>query len=162
MRWKAPVSLIGRLISLPYCRPDTLLGESLAKEVKDFGVKVVVVEPGAFRTRFLNQASMMLPEGWTQADSAYSKDNAATKTVEYMKSASEKQPGNPVEAAKIMWDVVTENGVGTNLAKARRDGKVFRVLLGSDALGRMDQHLAEREETRRIFADVAPLTDFKE
>jgi NAD(P)-dependent dehydrogenase (short-subunit alcohol dehydrogenase family) len=39
----------------PTCYTDILVGlpESLAHEVSDFGIRVLMVEPGAFRTRFL-------------------------------------------------------------------------------------------------------------
>ena len=76
-----------------------LMSSSLKAEVEPLGLKVIVVEPGPFRTNFrysLKGAPMTIP--------AY-KDTAWTRYPENTVSKND-QPGDPKKAAKILMDVV--------------------------------------------------------
>lgn len=95
--------------------------ESLATEVKSFGIKVTVVSPGYFRTNFLNDTSLSVPK--TQM--------AVYQTVREMQNTHENdyngnQNGDPVKAAKVMIEV------------AENPEAPLHLFLGADAY-----HLAE-------------------
>lgn len=68
--------------------------ESLAEEVKDFGIKATIVSPGYFRTNFLNDSSLNVPKNQLQE----------YKTVRDVQAAHENeingnQQGDPQKAA---------------------------------------------------------------
>lgn len=68
--------------------------ESLAEEVKDFGIKATIVSPGYFRTNFLNGSSLNVPKNQLQE----------YKTVRDVQAAHENeingnQQGDPQKAA---------------------------------------------------------------
>jgi NAD(P)-dependent dehydrogenase (short-subunit alcohol dehydrogenase family) len=76
------------------------LSEALSKEVAPFGIKVVIVEPGPFRTdwagRSLKQTANIIE--------AY--DATAGARRRQISSYSGQQPGDPVRAAQAIIDVV--------------------------------------------------------
>jgi len=92
------------------------LTESLATEVKDFGIKATVVFPGYFRTNFLDQSSLNTPKVQL----------AEYESVRNVQKAHEQeingnQPGDPVKAAKAM------------IAIAERELPLVHFFLGQDA-----------------------------
>ncbi|HSI59868.1 MAG TPA: oxidoreductase [Ideonella sp.] len=76
------------------------LSEALAQEVAPLGIRIILVEPGAFRTEFLGR-SMLLAE---QRLPIY--EDTASKLREYSSSMSGKQPGDPVRGAAVVFDAV--------------------------------------------------------
>jgi len=75
--------------------------EALAQEVSSFGIRVVLVEPGPFRTEFL-AGSMKLPE---QRIDAYAR-TAVGQMYGYMEKMNGKQEGDPVKGAQAIVDYV--------------------------------------------------------
>ena len=118
------------------------LSDALRKEVGPLGIKVMVVEPGAFRTEFaghsLKQASARIAD-YASTAGPRRKENDRTHGT---------QPGDPARAARLLIDVVQ----GGELP--------FRLLLGSDAVrvvgGEME---AQRQEFEAWKARSAS-TDF--
>lgn len=134
--------------------------ESLAGEVAPLGIRVILVEPGAFRTDFLTSTNMLLAnrgEGWAEE---YKGDNPGNQTVEKLKAANGKQPGDPEKAAVRLFEVITGTGLGQKLKEKGTDGKVMRVLLGSDSLGRMQTALDLRDGPLKYSEEVARSCDF--
>lgn len=105
------------------------LSECLAKEVAPFGVRILIVEPGAFRTSLFGAAFRSLPPL-----DAYAPSVGATR--EFVARAHGEQAGDPVKAARAMADAVA--------AGAPR----LRLPLGADAVSGIRQKLAE------VAADV--------
>ncbi|KJK44468.1 3-ketoacyl-ACP reductase [Lentzea aerocolonigenes] len=70
------------------------LSEALADEVKSFGIKVLIVEPGAFRTSLFENGS-------GSADSEVYADSAG-KTRQMVEANAGKQPGDPRKAAQAV------------------------------------------------------------
>jgi NAD(P)-dependent dehydrogenase (short-subunit alcohol dehydrogenase family) len=103
------------------------LSESLAGEVKPFGIRVLIVEPGAFRTEFFGR-SMATPAG-PIAD--YTELAAMRANLHQMDGA---QPGDPVLAARAIVDTVMS------------PAPPLRLLLGSGAFERARKALAARLE----------------
>jgi NAD(P)-dependent dehydrogenase (short-subunit alcohol dehydrogenase family) len=105
------------------------LSECLAKEVAPFGVRILIVEPGAFRTSLFGAAFRSLPPL-----DAYAPSVGATR--EFVARSHGEQAGDPVKAARAMADAVA--------AGAPR----LRLPLGADAVSGIRQKLAE------VAADV--------
>jgi len=76
------------------------ISESLAQEVAPLGIKVLVVEPGPFRTdwagRSANEAPRTIPDY----------DETSGKRTQSTRGYSGKQPGDPVRAAKAIVEAV--------------------------------------------------------
>ena len=79
------------------------LTESLAAEAKAFGVTATIVYPGYFRTDFLSEGSMEVPEN---PIAAYEE---ARKSVDFHQNQMNgKQAGDPVKAAAALIKVADE------------------------------------------------------
>jgi NAD(P)-dependent dehydrogenase (short-subunit alcohol dehydrogenase family) len=84
--------------------------EALAQEVTPFNIKVVIVEPGPFRTNFLG--SSMKPAQRRIDDY---KQTPVAQTYNYMENVNGKQEGDPVKAAKAIIDYVYNNNQALRL-----------------------------------------------
>jgi NAD(P)-dependent dehydrogenase (short-subunit alcohol dehydrogenase family) len=78
--------------------------EALAQEMTPFNIKVVIVEPGPFRTQFLS-TSLKLPQ---QRIAEY-QDTPVAQMYQYMERMNGQQEGDPVKAAKAIVDYVHNN-----------------------------------------------------
>jgi NAD(P)-dependent dehydrogenase (short-subunit alcohol dehydrogenase family) len=97
---------VGGLITAPgfgpYCAAKHALeaiSESLAAEVAPFGIRVLIVEPGAFRTRLFGSAFRSMP-----VMDAYAETVGPTRA--YAASAEGVQEGDPAKAARAIADAV--------------------------------------------------------
>ncbi|MEV5607454.1 oxidoreductase [Streptomyces sp. NPDC052225] len=115
--------------------------EVLATEVAPFGVRVVIVEPGAFRTDWQGASMELHPVGPDYADTV-----GAMNAYRAANSAS--QPGDPVRAARVLVDV------------ARHDDPPRRLLLGAQAVAMaLEAGEARAAETRK-WAGASAAADF--
>jgi NAD(P)-dependent dehydrogenase (short-subunit alcohol dehydrogenase family) len=103
----------------PYCASKFALegwSEALPEEVKPIGIKVTIVEAGAFRTEFAGSKNMRP----AQLLDDY---RAVIDPVEaYFYGGNGKQPRDPRKAAEVM------------IAAVESDHPPLRLLLGSDAI----------------------------
>ena len=115
--------------------------EALHAEVAPLGIKVTIVEPGAFRTDW-GGASMRLAE--------VDPDYAATvgRVHDYRRQVDGRQPGDPARAARALLDVVAA------------DRPPLRLLLGSDAVHLAEQSSRSRAREAAVWAGVSRSTDF--
>ncbi|GAA2791381.1 oxidoreductase [Saccharopolyspora taberi] len=97
------------------------LSEALADEVRPFGIKVLIVEPGAFRTGLFTNGSASEPST-TYADTV-------GQTRAMIESSNGSQPGDPTKAAAAI------------LAALEADDTPLRLPLGSDAVDAITGHL---------------------
>ncbi|MCX0274873.1 oxidoreductase [Nocardia zapadnayensis] len=115
--------------------------EVLAAEVQPFGVRVVIVEPGAFRTDWQGSSMRMREPGPDYRETV--------GRIHDMRRATDgKQPGDPARAAEIIVDVV-------GAAEPPR-----RLLLGGGAVEQALAAGAERDEEARRWAAVGRRADF--
>ena len=70
--------------------------ETLASEVAHLGIKVTIVEPGPFRTRFLNDRSVK----WTNPMPDY--EESVGRSRDALRKMDGKQPGDPERAAEAI------------------------------------------------------------
>jgi len=98
--------------------------EALRDEVKPLGIRVAIVEPGAFRTEFAGPANMRP----ARRLDAYRP--VVDRIEAYVYGGDGKQPGDPAKAAEAM------------IAAVESDGPRLRLLLGADAIGLWEQKQA--------------------
>jgi NAD(P)-dependent dehydrogenase (short-subunit alcohol dehydrogenase family) len=117
--------------------------EVLANEVAAFGLKVIIVEPGAFRTDWMGSSMTMHDPGADYRE-------AISFIHELRRTANGTQPGDPARAARIIIDVVES------------PEPPRRLLLGSDAVELALANGTERNEEARQWAAVSRSADFPE
>ena len=105
------------------------LSEALYAEMAPLGVKVMVVEPGAFRTDFLGRSGK--EAGVRISDY----ETTVGKTREYFKTQAGKQPGDPQRAVEAIVEAISAPEPPRHL------------VLGKMALQRYRTHLKERSES---------------
>jgi NAD(P)-dependent dehydrogenase (short-subunit alcohol dehydrogenase family) len=98
------------------------MGETLAVELAPFNIRVLVVEPGAFRTENIYSNKF---DTWTNPIPDY--DETRAETLARFEAIPGKQPGDPMKAMKFVVDVVRGEGVA-----AGREWPSYLVL-GEDA-----------------------------
>jgi NAD(P)-dependent dehydrogenase (short-subunit alcohol dehydrogenase family) len=115
--------------------------EVLASEVAPFGVAVIIVEPGAFRTDW---------QGASMERHAVGDDYAGTVgAIHRMREETDgAQPGDPARAARIVVDVVGD------------PDPPRRLLLGSDAVNAARAAGARRAEELERWAGVSASADY--
>jgi NAD(P)-dependent dehydrogenase (short-subunit alcohol dehydrogenase family) len=115
--------------------------EVLSNEVRPLGIKVTIVEPGAFRTDWGGSSMRILP---------VSEDYEPTvgEMNRYRRAVDGQQPGDPARAAAIITGI------------AGLDQPPLRLLLGSDALRIAGESARAREAEAAEWAPVSRSTDF--
>lgn len=118
------------------------MSEGLFKEVSPLGIKVMVVEPGAFRTDF---AGRSLTQSKTVIQDY--EITAGKRRIGRDKSHGT-QPGDPDRgAALIIAAIETEN-------------TPFRLLLGSDAVKFADKVMEKRRKEYKEWRELSKQSDF--
>lgn len=118
------------------------ISEALHGELAPLGVRVTIVEPGGFRTDFLNSSSIQV-----EPPSIADYDAGAGPVRESLAAFDGRQPGDPVKAAKAIVDV-------TEVAEPP-----LRLQLGADAVERVEAKLdlvrRELDEWRHVALSTA-------
>ena len=110
------------------------IGEALAAELEPFGIQSMVVEPGVFRTDFLDASSVQLPDGPIAAYDG----TPAHVTIDWVGEANHTQLGDPVKGAALIYQVASGGELPLHLP------------VGQDALDR------RVVITERIEREIAP------
>ena len=110
-----------------YCASKFALegwSEALRDEVKPLGIRVIIVEPGAFRTEFAGDKNMR-PAGRIDAY------RPVIEPVEtYLYDGSGRQPGDPARAADVILSAIDS------------EDPPLRLVLGADAYAAWDSKIA--------------------
>lgn len=143
------ISSVGGLLGSPgwgvYCSTKFAMegfSEALAKEVRPLGIWVTIVEPGYFRTDFLDASSLGTEE--TIID-----DYAATAGAVRAHAAdiNHSQPGDPVKAAAAIVDI------------AAAAEPPVHLLLGSDCVAAVANKIAELQADIDTWRQLSLSTD---
>jgi len=119
------------------------LTESLAAEIKPFGVHATIVYPGYFRTDFLKDSSLLVPENpiaeykeVRQSESAHKED------------INENQPGDPVKLAEALIKV------------SQDQNPPLHLFLGEDAFNMANLKIASVQKELEGWKSVSVSTGF--
>jgi len=128
-----------------YCASKFALegwSEALRDEVAPLGMKVILVEPGAFRTEFAGDTNMR-PD---QRIEAYRPVIAPVEA--YLYDGSGSQPGDPARAADVM------------IAAIESASPPLRLVLGADAFAAWDGKIAAVSAELAAWRDRGSATAF--
>lgn len=117
-----------------------LLSDGLCKELKPLGIRVMVIEPGSFRTHFYDEALKSAPLTVdAYKDTTWKNANAVNKR---------QQPGDPMKAGELIYKM------------AYAQDAPFRLLLGADAVKVVISTAEERIREAQAFAKYSESTGF--
>jgi NAD(P)-dependent dehydrogenase (short-subunit alcohol dehydrogenase family) len=148
------MSSVGGQVTAPgfgaYCATKFALEgltETLRDEVAGFGIRTLIVEPGAFRTGLFRPASAY--------ESAEMPEYADTvgPTRAYLHDNHLAQPGDPAKAADAI------------IAAVDCDDPPLRLVLGSDAIGNIERRLralGEELEAYRAIGEAMAIEEARE
>ena len=119
------------------------VSEALAQEVAPLGIRITLVEPGAFRTEFLSSDSIRRSK-----DRIGDYDQTAGKNVDYLATIAGKQAGDP------------ERGARAILAAVNAERPPLHLVLGSDALRRTREKLATLSAELDAWQQLSTSTDY--
>lgn len=115
---------------------------ALADEVAPFGIQVTAIEPGFFRTEFLNDSSASYGENQIEDYLPYG------HARELLSAADGQQQGDPAKLANVIMRVA-------NLEKQPK-----QLLIGNDAIDFVTPTLVSRLTETSEFASLTQSTDF--
>jgi NAD(P)-dependent dehydrogenase (short-subunit alcohol dehydrogenase family) len=143
------MSSVGGQVVMPgfgvYCATKFALeavADALAAEVRPFGIKVLVVEPGAFRTNLFGPGAAVM----SAENPAYAETSGATRR--FVEGGDGTQPGDPAKAAAA---------IRTALAAEQTP---LRLPLGNDAVDGIAAHLDAVRAELTAWEKVSRGTDF--
>jgi NAD(P)-dependent dehydrogenase (short-subunit alcohol dehydrogenase family) len=143
------MSSVGGQVTAPgfgaYCATKFALEgltETLRDEVAEFGIRTLIVEPGAFRTGLFRPGAAY--------ESAAMPEYAATvgPTRAYVRDGDGAQPGDPAKAAQAIIDALDA------------EQPPLRLVLGADAIGNIERRwraLGEELATWRPLGEATAL-----
>lgn len=120
-----------------------MISEAAAKETSRMGIRVVIVEPGAFRTHFYDALT-------EPRDKIASYDHVVGSMRLENKEISHDQPGDPARAGKLIVKLVNDDFIPERLPLGSDAVKVIRTEL--------ERRLSELDEVEKYSIQ----TDFQE
>ncbi|MCV7030168.1 oxidoreductase [Mycobacterium sherrisii] len=145
------LSSVGGLIGSPgwgiYCSTKFALegfSEALAKEVRPLGIRVTIVEPGYFRTDFLDGSSLE-----TEANVIADYDATAGAVRARAADVNHAQPGDPIKAAAAIVDIASAAEPPVHL------------LLGADCVAAAEAKIADLQADIEAWRTLSTSTDLE-
>ncbi|KAE8353381.1 putative short chain oxidoreductase/dehydrogenase [Aspergillus coremiiformis] len=125
------------------------ISESLSQELVPFGIRVLMVEPGPFRTNFLGRGAVSY-----QGPSDSYRDGPVQKIVQHLENEHGTQPGDPVKAAERIFEVV----LGVGMAAGKKE--YLRLVLGNRSVDAVIEKLDRVRENILALEDISRSADF--
>lgn len=120
-----------------------LLTNGLAKELEPLGIKAMVIQPGAFRTRFYDNTSL---QGTTNTINDYEISVGKSRPGKF--ENKHQQPGDPYRAGKVIVEMVNK-------------GEYPEILtLGKAAVDMVKQTLQAKIDELDKWADISSQADY--
>jgi NAD(P)-dependent dehydrogenase (short-subunit alcohol dehydrogenase family) len=119
------------------------ISETLGKELKDFGIHVTAIEPGAFRTDWAGRSLVRAPRSIADYDAIF--EPLRKRRMEN----NGNQIGDPKKAARAMLEV------------AASDNPPGHLLLGSDAVRLVDEKMKALQSESAAWMSLSLSTDFE-
>ena len=126
------------------------LAESLRPEVAPFGIEACVIEPGYFRSGFLNPGARIQSAKRIQDY----EETAAGDIRRILDKTDNKQPGDVKKGADVIVDVLSKTGI------AKGKEVPARLVLGSDCQQVIRGKLKETEELLDEWKEISFSTDY--
>ncbi|GII96779.1 SDR family NAD(P)-dependent oxidoreductase [Sinosporangium siamense] len=120
------------------------ISEALAAELAPFGIQSMVVEPGVFRTDFLDESSMALS---ARRIDAYA-GTPAHDMLEWAATNNHVQFGDPVKGAALIYEVTCQDKLPGHLA------------LGRDAIERQKLKIEALEDDMATWQEKSLATSY--
>src|SRR5262249_18375664 len=121
------------------------LSEAMHAELLPLGIQVIIIEPGTFRTDFLDATSLV-----RAARSIEDYEKTAGAARNWADAAHRAQLGDPVKAGRGMVAVATS------------DNPPLRLQLGADCVARVEAKLASVAAELATWRDLAESTEYVE
>jgi NAD(P)-dependent dehydrogenase (short-subunit alcohol dehydrogenase family) len=144
------LSSVGGFVSWPgwgiYCATKFMVegfSEAMQAELKPLGIKVTIIEPGPFRTDFLDASSLARTQ---KTISDYSETAGAAR--EWADSSHHAQPGDPAKAAAAMLKI------------AEVENPPLRLQLGADCVAAVEAKIEQVKAELNQWRDLAASTAF--
>ena len=141
------MSSVGGQVTAPgfgaYCATKFALEgltETLRDEVAGFGIRTLIVEPGAFRT------GLFRPGAAYESEAMPEYADTVGPTRAYVRSNDGVQPGDPVKAAQAI------------LTALDADEPPLRLVLGADAIGNIERRLKSLSDELTAWRAVGEAT----
>lgn len=119
------------------------LTESLAAEIKPFGVHATIVYPGYFRTDFLKDSSLLLPENPIEEYKNVRESESAHKD-----DINGNQPGDPEKLAEAL------------IKMSHEQNPALHLFLGEDAYNMANQKIGSVQKQLEQWKAVSVSTSF--
>lgn len=119
------------------------LSEAMTHELAPLGIRSVAIEPGPFRTNFLDGSSLAL-----SADVIADYAATAGGARQWAADSNYGQEGDPLKAAKVIVDL------------ADRDDLPERIQLGTNAFNDVAAKIARTAQDQQVWREVSLSTDF--
>lgn len=129
-------------------RVRAAVSKTLAQEVAEFGVRVLLVYMGAFNTPM----AQSVPPVAQPLDADYA-DTAVERTVRVFAEGSLQPMGDHQKAVKAIYDVAMGQGVGRGLEKETQ------MVLGRDCAVRVGEVRDDLDHMMTVFDDVCNNVD---
>jgi short-subunit dehydrogenase len=146
------LSSVGGFVSWPgwgiYCATKFMVegfSEAMQAELKPLGIKLTIVEPGPFRTDFLDASSL---ERTKNVISDYGETAGAAR--EWANASHNAQPGDPAKAAAAMVKITEV------------ENPPLRLQLGADCVAAVETKLDQVKAELNQWRDLATSTAFTE
>jgi len=146
------LSSVGGFVSWPgwgiYCATKFMVegfSEAMQAELKPLGIKLTIVEPGPFRTDFLDSSSL---ERTKNVISDYGETAGAAR--EWADTSHNAQPGDPAKAAAAMVKIT------------KVENPPLRLQLGADCVAAVETKLELVKAELNQWRDLASSTAFTE
>lgn len=118
--------------------------EGLALELSPLGIKATAVEPGLFRTNFLDESSYV--ESKTVINDYAQTVGELRKNAKHLHG---NQPGDPAKLGKALVEL------------ANSENPPVHLMLGTDTLAMFRQKEAQRTDEIKVWGEVTTSTDFE-
>jgi NAD(P)-dependent dehydrogenase (short-subunit alcohol dehydrogenase family) len=116
------------------------LTQTLQEEVEPFGIRTLIVEPGAFRT------GLFRPGAAYESAAMPEYEQTVGPTRAYVREGDGQQPGDPAKAAEAI------------IAALDADDPPLRIVLGADAIGNIRRRLESLTAELAEWEDVGAAT----
>ena len=116
----------------------------MGHELAPLGIQVTAIEPGAFRTNFLDGSSLLTAEARIEDYTA-----TAGAARQWAEQTSYAQPGDPVKAAKVIVDL------------AGRESLPERIQLGEDCFTAVADKLARTARDQARWREISISTGYR-